>query len=55
MQAGFSAANLYYLGMAQKASGNKPAAIETLKKAYQTLPRNRFDLKVIIVIENQRQ
>ena len=36
IKAGFSSANLYYLGLAQKGNGNKDQAIKTLKQALET-------------------
>ncbi|GMT10436.1 hypothetical protein PFISCL1PPCAC_1733, partial [Pristionchus fissidentatus] len=45
IKAGFSAANLYYLGAAQKAAGKKNEAIVNLKAAVQANPKNRFDGK----------
>jgi len=42
---GFSAANLFYLGDSLRLTGDKTAAIETLKKAYNTPIKNKFDGK----------
>jgi tetratricopeptide (TPR) repeat protein len=41
----FSASNLFYLGDSQRLTGSKAEATETLKKAFNTPSKNKFDGK----------